>query len=44
MSEKRRNLAILALVVALMVAAGFTDVRLRRDLGAIERVVSGVKS
>jgi release factor glutamine methyltransferase len=27
----------------LLVAAGFTDVRRRRDLGEIERVVSGVK-
>jgi release factor glutamine methyltransferase len=29
---------------ALLTAAGFTDVRQRRDLGAIERVVSGVKA
>jgi release factor glutamine methyltransferase len=29
---------------ALLAAAGFTDVRLRRDLGEIERVVSGVKA
>lgn len=28
---------------ALLQAAGFADVRVRRDLGAIERVVSGVK-
>lgn len=33
-----------AATAALMAAAGFTDVRLRRDLGAIERVVSGVKA
>ncbi|MES1171834.1 MAG: HemK/PrmC family methyltransferase [Bacteroidota bacterium] len=29
--------------VALFYAAGFTDVRLRRDLGSVDRVVSGVK-
>jgi release factor glutamine methyltransferase len=29
---------------ALLTTAGFTDVRQRRDLGAIERVVSGVKA
>ncbi len=29
---------------ALLTAAGFTDVRQRRDLGAIDRVVSGVKA
>jgi release factor glutamine methyltransferase len=29
---------------ALMATAGFTDVRLRRDLGEIDRVVSGVKA
>ena len=33
-----------AATAALLVAAGFTDVRLRRDLGDIDRVVSGVKA
>ena len=28
----------------LLRAAGLTDVRIRRDLGAVERVVSGVKA
>jgi release factor glutamine methyltransferase len=32
-----------AATAALLSAAGFVDVRLRRDLGEIERVVSGVK-
>jgi release factor glutamine methyltransferase len=33
-----------AATAALLTAAGFIDVRLRRDLGEIERVVSGVKA
>ena len=33
-----------AATALLLTAAGFTDVRLRRDLGEIERVVSGVKA
>jgi release factor glutamine methyltransferase len=33
-----------AATAELMVAAGFTDIRLRRDLGEIDRVVSGVRS
>jgi release factor glutamine methyltransferase len=32
-----------AVTAALLTAAGFADVRTRRDLGSIERVVSGVK-
>jgi release factor glutamine methyltransferase len=32
-----------AATAALLAAAGFSDVRTRRDLGGVERVVSGVK-
>ena len=33
-----------AATAELLRAAGFTDVRTRRDLGGVERVVSGVKA